>query len=132
MLLWGIPGSLEHKPNNTSVLAHFESDCINLVRKSFNLAHGQYTHNFPFFSIFLLSFVWWPHSFWLWCPSVCLSFLGKYFTLHMQNQKHFLRILWTLRKHNFLSLALHIYSFRLKLLSPEIECLYNRLFLSEP
>lgn len=70
--------------------------------------------------------------FWLCCPSVCLSFLGKYFTLHMQNQKHISQILWTLRKHNFLSLALHIYSFRLKLLSPELECLYDRLFLSEP
>lgn len=51
----------------------------------------------------------------------------------MQNQRHFLWIFWTLRKHSFLSLALDIYSFRLKLLSPEVlECLCDRISHSEP
>lgn len=51
----------------------------------------------------------------------------------MQNQRHFSWIFWTLRKHSFLSLALDIYSFRLKLLSPEVlECLCDRISHSEP
>lgn len=42
----------------------------------------------------------------------------------MQTQRHFSWILQTLRQHNFLSLALDLYSFRLKLFSPELlECL---------